>query len=599
VPKIETWLKIYTDRTRQKPNGTSKEGHDVAESSPWSRLPPKSLAAGYRAIAISQAQWARYTFEASARSSLQGLAITNFRKSLEPGFDDVHNVQSLYGLGLLLAETRNLPAAIETIKRALVPPQADSQSRSGRFRRERELIPVWHLLALLLSAREEFGTASKACEAAFEQFKSPDILFGQGKDEVIGADEKRLHIPSRGIVDMMETYERSDILEIKITQLALVEAVDGPEAALNVTDELLGLYARLFGDLGSSNTTRGVESSMAPPKSSSGTIRSIGGSIFGRSKSLRRNMYKADGSVASYGPGESQLASRPKTSASQKNVTTAAPTIQVTDEDGAIPVGQNTHHHHHHPHLHRQESYKGKKLQKSEGSLRRQKSFSSFKKHMASKSVESSIAPERVISPAPQLPVIERQFPSRSASAASGQNMQGYSPTPSQVGLAVSPDIPSPAPSPQPSYQSLSAAARAAAAAAPRTNLPNNLSLSAPTAFPAHHVQVSQSNIEDAQITSIPNPKFPESQDQQQKASLLIKVWLFIATLYRRADMNEDAKGASNEAQKLVSDLERKSPNSGDLNSIDNITWGCKSTISELTGDVLNEVCRIAVLTWI
>jgi hypothetical protein len=47
----------------------------------------------------------------------------------------------------------------------------------------------------------------------------------------------------------MDEFEKQGIIEIKITQLALMEMLEGPEVAVNASGELLSLFKRLFRDL--------------------------------------------------------------------------------------------------------------------------------------------------------------------------------------------------------------------------------------------------------------------------------------------------------------------------------------------------------------
>ncbi|GME42465.1 filamentation protein [Neofusicoccum parvum] len=121
---------------------------------------------------------------------------------------------------------------------------------------ERKLIPLWHLLALLLTAKSDFTTAARTCDAAFDQFDDPAVLFGnQGeayRSEHLNnssADlEKARSSADKGLVDRMESFEKEGILQVKVTQLMLLEVVEGTTAAVDASMELLGLYKRLFGD---------------------------------------------------------------------------------------------------------------------------------------------------------------------------------------------------------------------------------------------------------------------------------------------------------------------------------------------------------------
>ena len=252
---VEKWLE-QTHHTKS----TASEAGSVR--SIGALLAPRAIATAYSAIGISLAQWARHTYDADTRTAVQTKAVQYLRRSLEPKLEDANNIEALYALGLVLAEMRDIPAAIKVVKRALSPAtknkgaiSADGVVSDGlttAYGRERKLIPVWHLLALLLTSRSEFSAAEKACEAAFEQFGDPVVLFG--KDDEDSAyrsahlNEKDGKGRTASIVDKMESFEKSGILQVKMTQLSLVEVIEGASVAVDDCDELLALYARLFGD---------------------------------------------------------------------------------------------------------------------------------------------------------------------------------------------------------------------------------------------------------------------------------------------------------------------------------------------------------------
>src|ERR1700761_8020116 len=87
---------------------------------------------------------------------------------------------------------------------------------------------IWHLFTLLLSSRTDFLNAAKASTAAFEQFQDIGILFGQQeyRSEHLNETEK-MSPPSPALIDTMGTMEKVGILQVKITQVALLEALEG------------------------------------------------------------------------------------------------------------------------------------------------------------------------------------------------------------------------------------------------------------------------------------------------------------------------------------------------------------------------------------
>ncbi|KAK4217949.1 hypothetical protein QBC37DRAFT_413607 [Rhypophila decipiens] len=297
-------------------------------------VPLHILALSWQAIGIAHAQWARVTFDSEARKQIQDEAIRCLRKALSPEFESVANISAVFALGLLYAEQRKLTAAIDLVKTALLTDKTTEGSEiyNGPYWRERSLIPLWHLLALLLSARQEYMMAARACEGAFEQFKDPYVLFG-GKslnggyrsDHLNQAEAEKFGV-SDGLVDEMDDYEKENILEIKMTQLAILELVEGPAVAVNASSELLTLFPRLFGDV---EEKLELNPKAEPPKTAA-TLRSFRGSVFGSrsEKSVKpRQSIIGNETMSSAGP-------RPQTQQTIMSTTTVAPTIQVTSEHG-------------------------------------------------------------------------------------------------------------------------------------------------------------------------------------------------------------------------------------------------------------------------
>ncbi|EMR70465.1 putative filamentation protein [Eutypa lata UCREL1] len=290
----------------------------------------------WQAIGLAHAQWSRATYEASARSEIQTRAIRSFQKSLSPETGNPTDVRTLFTLGLLLAEQRELSPAIEIVKAALMSNKRsrDEYSDPGSYWRERTLIPLWHLLALLLSARQDFLMAARACEGAFEQFDDPAVLFGsQSLDSAYRSDhlnEVEAKARPRGLVDEMDDLEKEGIIEVKMTQLALLELLEGPEVAVNASHELLVLYSRLFGILQHPTSSLGRKNA-EPPKSATGTLRSFRGSIFGsKSEKATRGARSNSEITTEKSPTASN---RPRTTQSATSATSGAPAIQVTKEN--------------------------------------------------------------------------------------------------------------------------------------------------------------------------------------------------------------------------------------------------------------------------
>lgn len=535
---IERWLE-QSEHIRSASDAGSVASVDTI-------VEPTALAAAFCAIGISQAHWARYTYEVEQRAVFQAKAVQYLRKSLSPSLGDSNNVDALYALALVLAETRDIPGAIKVVKRALSPASKPSSSVSAdgvlsngvtsEYGRERKLIPLWHLLALLLSSRGDFVAAEKACEAAFEQFGPPNTLFGNEEstyrsehlNQTTGKDSL-----SRGIVDRMEGFEKSGILQIKMTQLALLEMTEGSIAAVDECNELLALYSRLFGDpTGQKLTLDASTTAMPPPKSAIGTVR---GSIFRGRGSVKTSPQEPSARNSSV------LSSKGSTAAAQSG---PAPAIQVTEDDGTTH-GNGHRHHLFHKHGKHDESSTGvsrsnsKKLQKrSSASLRRQSIPDANQAPevppLPENSVNGAVAQENL---SPSKSVDSREQPLR----AIPHNMNHTSPPVDH-------------------------------------NKPPRQDVRLPGPFPSADYVPS-------------DPRFSKIQERRQKVSLLCDIWLFISGLYTRALMFQDAREAVAEAMKLVEAFEAEvSQESSTAKSLAEKGWGGGKSVEELWADAFSAV---------
>ena len=320
-------------------NGTPTITEHPPKLDESSSVAPSIIALSWQAIGLSQAHWSRITHEAASRTEIQARAIRCLRRSLASEFGRSKDIRSFFALGVLLAERRELMAATEVIKTALVSSKGNEEQyslRHGPYWQERSLIPLWHLLALLLSARQDYVMAARACEGALEQFKDPAVLFGKDNsgfrsEHLNDAEEKSAasEAPSRGLVDEMGDAEKQAILEVKMTQLTLVEIMEGPEVAVNASYELLALFSRLFGNIPTQQPSLRPQQSAEPPPKTSGTLRSIRGSIFGGARDRSRPPTRQVSSVAISENSSATPTNRPATS---RTAGSTAPTIQVTGD---------------------------------------------------------------------------------------------------------------------------------------------------------------------------------------------------------------------------------------------------------------------------
>lgn len=519
--------KEVTSHAESKVNGKLLLSHGPnSANSPEISL--SVLATAYRAVGVGLANWAYYTPMNEVRNEIRGEAIEYLEKSIDPELGDEGNYASLYTLSLALAENRDLDAAIDYVKSALTPhgttPETDD------LLKERDLVPLWHLLALLLSAKQDFEIAERSCEAAFEQF--PSEIFSKSpldkRSERRASRQSQMSaVPRRSLVSRLQLREKERILETRITQLAFHELLEGPEAAVNQTDQLLGLFGTLFHDLnlgGEGGTKNSKPEHLAPPKSVAGTARSFRSSIFHRNKSSQLPDRRAEHSP---GPNRSTPAPAVPPIPNGHKAGSDAPDIQITGDgqtqaDNASSIG----------------GADLKKIRKRSGSL-----------HQT----------EKPRTEEPPLP--------------NGQGTESQD----MVGIAVS------GTQPPNGKQPLRSMAH---------NIPHKQQ-PAPVGHdhqpPAQDVRLPGTYYRfDSPTNAI--TKWTIAQSEKHALGLLIKLWLIIAGLYRRASLFNDAREACEEAAKQVARVQTVTAvYESSARAFSNRGWNACKSSEELWADVYAE----------
>ncbi|CAK1366178.1 hypothetical protein CB0940_09396 [Cercospora beticola] len=516
-------------------NGNGGGHNRQTSQSVESVLKPETLATAYRAMGLSKAHWAYLTYESAERTSLLNTAVEHLRHAQKL---DPTSIDTAHALALVLAETRDVPAAVEVVRSALngsvmLKGQAATQQHHER---ERRLLSLWHLLALCLSAQDKFDVAAQICDAAYKQFGNSSVLFGEAPKQQSLDPEKSttLSRATPGIVDQMEGSEKESILQIRMTHIHLIELMDGSDAAVDLTDSLLGLYSRLFGN---PEHVRIAES--RPPKTAAtatpsrlgGTLRSITGSIRPRSARSRRSSSAGKTTVRQRSLTSTESAGdlRPSTNAQSIGPPIS---ITVTNEDGS-PSSKRHHHGHLHLPFHRHQ-HNGTSARTSATSVAEVKENVKPTEHNA---VAAQVAQESNASP--QQPLKEMEH-----NAAHGE----LPPPPGHDEQPPVQDVRLPTPHP------------ASASTLPESHL-----------LPMH--------------------------ERRQKVGVLIKTWLFVAGLYLRADSAEDAENAVERASKLVESLEVEIGSGADGINAQRLFekgWGSSKSIDELWADVWSAKAHIA-----
>lgn len=513
----------------------------------------RAVATGLCALGISQAHWANLTYDNSARSELRTEAISNTEAASRPRFGEDKNVEILYYHSLALSRARNFDSAIRVIKKALsnqsnkialrdyvFENESDLDSFPDMYKR-RFLLKSWHLLALLLSAEQNFSTSMSSCDAALELF---GIQFVSGRLKIRGVDQGNLEIS-----------DKESLVEIKMTQLALIEVVEGPEEAVNASGQLLGLYAKLFRYAEHPVPMQTAPRPTSPPASRNGTVKSLRGSFLSRSRIMGSKMH-------GIGPDRSHTGSESLTSRESPEALREPPTIRVNSED-TLDSPKHSYH------LIRHESKKLRKRnsKKSVGGDGRSRASSLSRKPngnghsqtsypITSKQNQNAEALSHNSDLAPKL--VDHEIPS------------------DEVGLAISHDLPS------------SSTSSYVTRAIPLILDPQiQPFIDQPTAAKP------PSSIAFSYIPPL-SPVFPVPLQKRHALTLLTKVWLFITSLYRRANMSSDAQGALSQAITHVTAIEYAAANSqSSAESFSAPAWGGLKSIGELWADVLAEKGRL------
>ena len=569
--RMQGWLQEYLAQMPQRVSSFYENdsffGYSVA---------PVIVSTSYHALGLNEAMWSRLTFEPAERSGYQTRAVELFQLALDSRWGNAEDLDIHFSWAIVLAEMRDMPAAIKVVKKAIAEPGMRSSAsptfinaavhddaeiaRANAFVRERKLIPFWHLLALLLTAKSDLKTAFQSCDAAFEQFHDPEILFGQPKEHRSEHLNDKTERQRRGLVDLMERFEKDSVVQVKMTQLALIEQLEGSAIAVESSADLLALYARLFGDPRTETISlQPTRASLKPPKSAVGSIKQI----------LRRTRSRSR--------VDPDRETRPSTRAT---TVTVAPTIQVTDEDGSLSRQSRTANRKSHPASSTEADGPSEKVLRP-ALMRRPSSKLRKRSSSLGRRSEDSSRPHSSMTASEPVPMMDSSGNLMNQSYGDDMRSMGSPPRPS-TGTA-----------------SVAGTDRMSA------SMDMSMSRSAPN-FSHNKLPPASSSGFDFQLRPLgakqppqqkdltpmaPQPRFPDLQQKRHKMSLLVEVWLFISGLYTRAALHEDARGACEEAFNLVQGLENEvAQESSSARAFAEKGWGMGKGVEELWGDVWAEV---------
>lgn len=537
VPRLRT--------ARRLVNGHVTENHDnttIGEQ----EISPETFTLAHRAIGIGKANWAYWTPVNEDRKSIQASAILDLKTAFKGDQNLIGKVKAAFALGLLFAETRDLDGSTDVLRQALDQSEAqgpdqletlDVAGNHSKFYRERQLIRLRHLFGLVLSAKQDFENADRSCKAAFEEFLHGKILFGHEKQGELPKQNGELEklnpnastlSERHGLLDVMDSRELEQIMEIRLTELAIIELTEGSEIAISASNELQSLFTRLFSTLALDLEKKSKDSQeLAPPKSSAGTVRSFRSSIFGRKKqtvpSLRNSSL-----IDSNAPSVPSIPERKPSSRYSRTPRSDNPTIQITNED--LPTRLEKVSFEPTNDLDQDTPKSVNKLHRREGSINKMiRHHSEHKAH--------------------------RQPGSRLSSARQSFETGREEPlTPDEIGVAVSSYIPPPV-SPTSNHDSSPTAKQSL------SRIAHNMPPDSQPPPPGQHVQPPEQDVRlpsispESSRTHLP-PRFPLAQAQAHALALLTKIWLQISSLYQRASLFDDAREAVDEAARHAHHIE-------------------------------------------
>lgn len=550
-------IRVLCKFTKQSEKALSIAERMETWADEWNVRDKDILGEMHRGIGIANATWSATTPDGDLRPAAQSEARKAFKKALSY---DSADVQGWYGLAMIEIEMGELESGMESTRRGLgalkhayLDSDVVSDTEEDARDYKRSAVSLLHLLALSMTAQEDFDNAEKVCQNAFD-------IVGLADFDVVG--HGREAVADFGVIDKLA------ILELMMTQLAITEAVEDSQAAIPMADKLLELYGTLFDgthliqrvelDGSQDQLAHSTVQSTRPPTTASRRSRFLG---------LRKKQFSASSSNLPHETETSPpsrggtLRKRPKSghqslgfSSSHHHLgfphggsqTVDAPKIEVTDTSG--PSASEM------PKAARPVSVSG-------GKMRRMRSLGS---------IRLKSEPKVDDSPTPPLPSTESSsingshhkphhgkdphlFHSLKTKLHKHQSLQAGSL--SAADSTISLEMPLGALPHEP--ESTAAPTGPDTAGAVSENPQGNLKGKLPLPLGA----IGRSGPEDTdrgktrsvrRPTQLPEPKLSVDAERKQVLGGLRKVWLCVASLYRRAHFYDDSAMALEEATSLV-----------------------------------------------
>lgn len=538
--KMEDWLdQIFPESNENTiPNGHVEPVHQVDTHS---SEPPSSEALQriYRAIGIAKAHWAKWTPFNENRSDLQSEALTALQKACSLADPQL---STLYALAMLNAEMRDIPQAIRATKVAL---EQITRSNASNAIADQQKTAFWHLMTLLLTSQQDFETALQTSNATLDSVLASVLPESRLQNKLQnGSTEKHDERFGAAVTRDMSCENLQMIAELQISYIALVELIDGPEAALNHGNDLLSLFSMLFSRFGVGEDKVTTEQNLVPPKTAASTIKSTKGSMFSRKRDTASSIAQSATMTSINSTSPNAKISKTTTQTSQP------PAIQVTDETGKSPIRKHNLPHHlpHHRHHHQREAETAKAPNRLSKTSRPGTSTGAVEGHSNVLRVDEASKAE-----------LDRDKDLNKAIAPTGQQHDASSEAKQPIG-----EIPH--------------------------NVDSHDSMPPP---PGHKDQPPQQDVRLPTVhpyttSTSPAPRFPKAATQRHALSILNKIWLITSALYRRSHMFEDAKEANEEAHKAATRIETLvSASDTSARALAEPGWGgVRKSVDEIWADV-------------
>lgn len=190
------------------------------------------LATAWASVAQAYSLFGFQAFTSAEREQAFVLAVNSFEKSIYYTHDAT-DAQICADYGLLLARISKIPKALEAVRRGLI---VDSDNYTS-----------WHLLALLLASLSDYDKALHAINNTIN-------MVSKRKQE-------------------LTPLEKRCFLQVKVSQVAIYEAVHGIDRALELIAEVFVLFGELFPESASSQDNSGTTVDTTAPNGKLADIR--------------------------------------------------------------------------------------------------------------------------------------------------------------------------------------------------------------------------------------------------------------------------------------------------------------------------------------